>query len=292
MRNIDILRTILIFIGFFILFSYVRASGYVSNVNMNWEKYQCNPLVMPFAGLFGHNAIQNFGNCIQTQQKLSMGSFLAPIEYALSLAGNMGGNLTGSMNKIRELFNYLRNMITKTVKTVFNIFLSIIISFVRLIVKTKDLTMKILGSMAVTMYLVDGTAKTTMSMWKGTPGKIMRTLCFHPDTVVKMKNGRKKCMKDINIGEVLHGDNRVVATLIIQGDEKNPFYKIYSKTLECDILVTGEHKIQDIHTGRFIPVSKFSNAKETKIYNDKMSCLITDDHLIPIGEYIFWDWED
>ena len=62
--------------------------------------------------------------------------------------------------------------------------------------------------------------------------------------------------------------------------------------LKCDILVTGEHKIQDTHTGRFIPVSQFCDAKRTNLYNDKMSCLITDDHLIPIGEYIFWDWED
>ena len=74
--------------------------------------------------------------------------------------------------------------------------------------------------------------------------------------------------------------------------EKIHFTKYIVKKLECDILVTGEHKIQNPHTGRFIPVSQFSGAKKTKTYGQKMSCLITDDHLIPIGEYIFWDWED
>ena len=99
-------------------------------------------------------------------------------------------------------------------------------------------------------------------------------------------------MKDIEIGETLYSNNNVLATLKIKGSDKYPFYKIYSKKLEDNILVTGSHQIQDPKTGRFIPVSQFSEAVRTNIYSDKMSCLITDDHLIPIGEYIFWDWED
>ena len=160
---------------------------------------------------------------------MSMGSFLAPIEYALSLAGNLGGDLTGSINKIRGLFNYLRNMIMKTIKTIFNVILSIAIGFIRLIIKTKDLTMKMLGSMAVTLYMIDGTAKAGLSVWKGPPGSILRALCFHPHTMITMKNGEKKHMSDIMIGDTLINNNHVIATLDIQGDRKNPFYKIYSK---------------------------------------------------------------
>ena len=292
MRTIDILRVLLILLGFLVLFSYTYLSQFITNINKNWDQYRCNPVVMPFAGFFGHDAAKNFGECIQNQQKVSMGSFLAPIEYALSLAGNLGGDLTGSINKIRGLFNYLRNMVTKTIKTIFNVLLSVVIGFLRLIIKTKDLTMKMLGSMAVTLYMIDGTAKVGLSAWKGPPGSIMRLLCFHPHTIITMKNGAKKYMKDIVIGDTLINNNHVIATLDIKGDKINPFYKIYSKTLECDIFVTSEHKIQDPHTGRFIPVSEFSGAKKTKTYSPKMSCLITDDHLIPIGEYIFWDWED
>jgi len=292
MRNIDILRVLLILLGFCLLIFYASLSSLISNINKNWDEYRCNPVVMPFAGLFGHDAAANFGSCIQNMQKLNMGAFLAPIEYALSLAGNLGGDLMGTVNKIRGFFNYLRNMVVKTVKKIFNIFLSMVIGFIRLIVKTKDLTMKVLGSMAVTMYMIDGTAQAGMSMWKGPPGQILRLLCFHPDTVITMKNGSKKYMKDIEIGETLCSNNNVLATLKIKGSDKYPFYKIYSKKLEDNILVTASHKIQDPKTGRFIPVSQFSGATKTKIYSDKMSCLITDDHLIPIGEYIFWDWED
>ena len=30
----------------------------------------------------------------------------------------------------------------------------------------------------------------------------------------------------------------------------------------------------------------------TDLYDDVLYCIITDDHLIPVGEYTFWDWED
>ena len=31
---------------------------------------------------------------------------------------------------------------------------------------------------------------------------------------------------------------------------------------------------------------------DCNIIENELSCLITSDHNIPIGEYTFWDWED
>ena len=42
----------------------------------------------------------------------------------------------------------------------------------------------------------------------------------------------------------------------------------------------------------FIKVKYCCNSKKSNKFSDKMYCLITSDHNIPIGEYIFWDWED
>ena len=63
-------------------------------------------------------------------------------------------------------------------------------------------------------------------------------------------------------------------------------------TMFCDIFVTGSHLVQDRRTGKFIPVKDLLEAERTEDYTLQMSCLITDDHLIPVGEYTFWDWED
>ena len=127
MKTSHILKSLAILFGFALIFSYTQSKALINDINNNWGQHKCNPFVMPFAGILGHDATKNFEQCINIQQKFSMGTFLAPIEYALSLAGNLGGNLTGSINKIRQMFNYLRNMIMKTIKTIFNILLSIII---------------------------------------------------------------------------------------------------------------------------------------------------------------------
>mgnify|MGYP000536271059 CR=1 FL=1 len=33
-------------------------------------------------------------------------------------------------------------------------------------------------------------------------------------------------------------------------------------------------------------------AEKTNIQDDILSCLVTENHTIPVGEFIFWDWED
>ena len=41
-----------------------------------------------------------------------------------------------------------------------------------------------------------------------------------------------------------------------------------------------------------LKVSEFMDSEETDLWDEELSCLITDNHKIPIGEFTFWDWED
>ena len=117
--------------------------------------------------------------------------------------------------------------------------------------------------------------------------------CFNPSTFVNMKDGSKKMMKDIKIGEILKGNIEVIATLKIKNKDKdNVYYKIYSKEINDYIYVTGSHLIQEPDTLKFIPVSKSKCSIKTTIVDKQFSCLVTSTNTIPIGEYLFWDWED
>ena len=116
--------------------------------------------------------------------------------------------------------------------------------------------------------------------------------CFHPDTKIKLANGKYKSMKDLNLGEKLEKGIEVIAVLKIKGEEKDKFYKIYSKELNDYIFVTGTHLIRDPKTKKFIKVSDFKDAKISETWVNEMSCLVTSNHHIPIGEYTFYDWED
>ena len=44
----------------------MSAVSQVKGVSNDWAKYRCNPMVMPFAGLFGYNAKENFDFCMNT----------------------------------------------------------------------------------------------------------------------------------------------------------------------------------------------------------------------------------
>ena len=91
-------------------------------------------------------------------------------------------------------------------------------------------------------------------------------------------------MKDLKLGDILINGSVVKATMQIR-NESDPYYK-----LPGGIFVTGSHYIED--SGTFIHVSKFEHAKITRRIDTVVSCLITSDHKIPVGDFTFWDWED
>ncbi len=121
---------------------------------------------------------------------------------------------------------------------------------------------------------------------------LKKTVCFHPDTLVTMEDGSVKKMCEIKIGDILKGGNRVEAVMEIMGNADNPYYVIYSDVLEDEIMVTGTHQIFSKKQDKFVFVSEHEDAKKSIFWGQKMSCLITEDHTIPVGEYVFWDWED
>lgn len=116
--------------------------------------------------------------------------------------------------------------------------------------------------------------------------------CFHPDTLVTMEDGSTKKMCEIQIGDILKGGTEVEAVMTIMGDSDNVFYLIYSEELKDEIMVTGTHKIYSKKQDKYVFVSEHEDAKKSIFWAPQMSCLITEDHTIPIGEYTFWDWED
>lgn len=121
---------------------------------------------------------------------------------------------------------------------------------------------------------------------------IVSVFCFHPDTPVTMDDGSNKKMCDIKIGDILYDGNRVEAVMEIMGQSDNPFYVINSNLLGEEIMVTGSHKIFSKKQDKYVFVSEHEDAKKSIFWGEKMSCLITEDHTIPVGEYVFRDWED
>ena len=292
MKGSDIRLSFFILLVFLLMFFATILSVGIKKFKENWPKYKCNPAAMPFAGYLGHNAMDNFVECISTIQSGLMGRFLAPIFTMTKFITELAGNLMGNIAAIQSTIFNLKGVMNSQFTNITGMFVNIIVKFQKLIIKMKDIFSKLAGTMITLVYMMKGISLSGTSMWAGPIGQFTRDFCFSPDTLIKMQDGNMKKIKNIEIGEFLENDIEVLATLNIKNvHPDNPYYKIWSDKLENYIYVTATHKILDPKKG-FIPVETYSRATKTKIQADILNCLITDNHQIPIGEYIFWDWED
>ena len=296
MKTSDLTTTILIIFIFVLLYVFNILSVGINKIKEDWPLYRCNPAVMPFASFFGHDASSNFTYCIQSMQSNYMSYLMQPLMYNLDVIGDIGKSITNSINDVREFFNNIRSSITSVVQSIFGVFLNILIEFQRLTINIKDLFNKLIGILITLMYTLDGSIHTMNSIWAGPPGQLTRALCFHPETKLRLKDDSLVCMKDIPLNSVLKNGTIVNAVMHISNLDENgncieALYKVKGGEKE-DILVSGSHLIYDSSNNKFIQVEDFSQAEKTEILTETFTCLITSNHIIPIGKWIFHDWED
>jgi hypothetical protein len=276
-------------IAFAIYIAGVFYYNQVAQIKSNWPLYRCNPMYMFLAD----DIEENFTYCVQNMQTSFMGYLLQPLTFITTSLTTMLGVFMGDIQNIRAMFNKIRTFFSSIIQSIFGVFLNLIIEFQKITIGIKDLIGKTIGIMVSLMYVMDGSIKTMNSTWNGPPGQLVRALgkCFHPLTEVKLKNGQFKCMKDIDLGDILEDGSIVESVMKIDNKKESiPFYSINTKN--GDILVTGSHLVFDKENNTFIKVQDYKKAKLTDIKFDWFSCLITDTHKIPIKDEIFWDWED
>ena len=264
----------------------------VAQITANWPLYRCNPIYMPLAD----NLEENFIYCVQSMQTNFMGYLLQPLTFITNTIGSLLNNFMEEIQFVRAMFNKIRTFFSSIIQNVFGVFLNLVIEFQKITIGIMDLIGKIIGVMVSLLYVIDGSILTMKSTWNGPPGQIVRALgkCFYPHTPIKLLNGDVKSIKDIDLGDVLEDGSIVESVMKIDNKrEKIPLYVIKGEGLNSeDIYVTGSHLVFDKSSKKFIKVENYNKATITDFQTDWFSCLITSNHKIPIGNELFWDWED
>jgi hypothetical protein len=277
--------------GIYILLVFYYAQ--VANIKANWPLYRCNPMYMGLAD----NIEENFTYCVQSMQSNFMGYLLQPLTFITGTLTGMMSGFTDDIQNIRAMFSKIRTFFSSIIQSVFGVFLNLIIEFMKIIIGIRDLVGKTIGIMATLMYTLDGSIKTMQSTWNGPPGQMVRALgkCFKPDTIIELKDGTIKFIKDVNLGDILEDGSVVESTMKIDNKlNPVPLYKIKGSGVNNeDIYVTSSHLVFDKSSDSFIQVKNYSKAEiDNDIECEWFSCLITSNHKIKIGSEIFWDWED
>lgn len=264
----------------------------IADIKANWPLYRCNPLYMPLSD----DVEKDFTYCVQNMQVNFMGYLLQPLTYVISSLTSLGGSFMTEINYIREMFNKIRNLFSSIIQNVFGVFLNLIIEFQKIIIGIRDMVGKTIGVLVSILYMMDGSIKTMSSAWNGPPGQMVQALgkCFHPKTLIKLKNGKIIFIERVNLGDVLEDGSIVEATMKI--DNKRDPHKLYKikkdGIFKEPIYVTGSHLIYDSNKDDFIEVKNYDEAEISDMETDYLICFITNTHKIKIGNEVFWDWED
>lgn len=254
-------------------------------IQNNWPLYRCDPRVMPFAEYFGHDVFSNFIGCTTTAQKMVVTDMLKPVNYNLSSLTHVGGMLGDAVQDVRAVIHQTRTFVASITERIFGVFLNMAITGQSEAIKTKDLMGKVSGVMATLMYMLTGGVKVGESVMDGPIVGMMKTVCFSPDTAVKLEDGSSKRMADVELGDVLASGSVVEGTVSLLNPRREPFYDM------CGTKVTGAHLVR-CGTGAFCRVRDHPSAKKLDEVPERLSCLVTSDHLIKIGNVTFWDYED
>ena len=102
----DLGSAVIIILIFMLLHFGIAASIGITNIQQNWQFYKCNPGIMPFAQVFGHDVVSNFNNCIKERQISYMTEyFLEPIYQSLSLLIQNGEIFTEIFEELKIFGN-------------------------------------------------------------------------------------------------------------------------------------------------------------------------------------------
>ena len=80
----DLGNAVIIIIIFILLNILLTLSIGITKIKKDWDKYKCNPGIIPVAFIFGHDVNETFNECIKLNQNNYMSSFMDPIYSSLN----------------------------------------------------------------------------------------------------------------------------------------------------------------------------------------------------------------
>ena len=265
-----------------------RAFFDIKRIKDDWPKHRCTPLIMPFAGFFGHNAKENFEFCMGNIFNMNTQSYLGTFS-------SIFGRFTGVIQTIFNTLNSLRNVIATLgggINVIFQEFTERISSFFfRLRVSgiyMKSLFMRMYALLFSVMYLGMSGITGMTSFTNTFLFSFLDTFCFPGDTLIQVQRDGKR--QDIPLREVKNGD-RLAGGQRVTGcfqflARGQPMVRLGS------ILVSTNHYVA--YQGRWVQAGAHPDALPMGGWDSEepLYCLNTDTHRIPIGDYLFSDYDE
>jgi len=258
----------------------------VRAIKNNWAQERCNPMIMPFASIFGYNTKDNFEFCL--------GKIFNT--HSMPFFSSIGGMFSQFTNLLTEIFNSissLRNVIASLgggINVVFQEFTErISMFFFKLRISAihiKTLMGRLYAILFSVMYMGMSGITGMTSFTNTFLFSFLNTFCFPKNTILHVKNKGLIEIKDIKIGDILLPSNsRVTATFQFYS-KGQPMVRIGSTVVSTNhyVLLNGKPIKSDMHP----------DALNMGLWNsnEPLYCLNTSDNHIPINDLLFLDYDE
>lgn len=164
-------QSMIILIIFILLqFSNMISVG-IKNVQNNWALYKCNPLIIPMAGIFGHDPKETFNSCNQTSN-LNLSQYLmAPLQNILGNLSSSGADIGTTIGNLINLGSSSNNGIVSFITNAYGISINLLAEFQRIIQGIRDTMNKVTGIIVTFLYIIEGVGILIPSALKSPPGQ-------------------------------------------------------------------------------------------------------------------------
>lgn len=278
-----IILIIIVIIG---LFFGLTSIFNIRKIKNNWSEERCKLIIMPLAGLFGYDTKENFEFCMgkifQTHSQShfssigtilgSFTSFLTMIFGAISSLRNIIASLGGGINVIFQEFT----------ERISNFFFKLRLSAIRI----KQLIGRMYAILFSVMYMGLSGITGMTSFTNTFLFSFLDTFCFPEDTELNVLNKGFIPIHEIKIGD----------TLLPTCSEVTGTFQFYSKGQPMvklnNTIVSTNHYVK--WNDKFIKAGDHPNAIPIKPWdsNKPLYCLNTSNHLIPIDNLLFLDYDE
>ena len=175
----DLGNSILIITCYIFLTMLIFIAISIEYIKKHWQQYKCNPLVMPFAGIFGRDPVDNLTQCIMEAQSKFMQTFLKPIYDALAGFTDIGVILSQFMDFLKSGIDIQQFGLIQLLEELQTRLTMLVIGINKLLINIVAVFSKLSAMIGLVFRVLESTVKTSEALWQELPGTIIRI--FMPD---------------------------------------------------------------------------------------------------------------
>jgi len=268
-----------------ILFT-VFIGGSIADVARNWPSYRCNPIIMPFASLYGYNASDNFNFCMKSIFNANTAAVMGPIYGLMSGFTDIAGNIANSANSFRYLIANLLNGMDRLMSGYRDRFQFILFTIRMSFLKIKSLMGRLYGTFYSVIFMALSGLTAAKNLAFNDLVMFLLEFCFDPETPIELADGSVKKLHSVVIGDKLKAVDSVepVVTSIFTFDgSATPMVRI------GDTLVSREHFT--FYKEEWIKAGDHPDAISAESI-PALTCINTTTHVFTVRGVIFADYDE